>query len=261
MLAPFEEVEVDAIIKGMNPSSVPGADGLPVRVFQTFWQSIKGKIMALFREVEQGVSNLSWVNFGIITLIPKVPGDSDIRQLRPIMVINVIFRIIAKGYASRAALLALRITHPYQMAFVKGRLVLDGILVLHEVIHEIKSKRLCAVFFKINFHKADDTVHWSFLREVMTRKGFDSHWITRVMQMVMSGRTAININCEVGPYFPTAQGVRQGDPFSTLLFNLVVDALAAILDTAKREDTCWVFATTFLGLAESRISSMLTTRS
>ncbi|KAE8781445.1 ABC transporter G family member 37 [Hordeum vulgare] len=53
------------------------------------------------------------------------------------------------------------------------------------------------------------------------------------MQMVMSGRTVININGEVDPYFPTAQGVRQGDPFSPFLFNLVVDALTAILDRAK----------------------------
>ncbi|KAE8810171.1 ABC transporter G family member 37 [Hordeum vulgare] len=67
----------------------------------------------------------------------------------------------------------------------------------------------------------------------MVRKGFDSHWIARVMQMVMSGRTTININGEVGPYFPTAQGVRQGDPVSPFLFKLVVDALAAILDKAK----------------------------
>ncbi|KAE8793679.1 ABC transporter G family member 37 [Hordeum vulgare] len=119
------------------------------------------------------------------------------------------------------------------MAFIKGRLILDGILVLHEVIHEIKSKHLRAVFFKIDFHKAYDTVHWSFLREVMIKKCFDSHWITRVMQMVLSGRTAININGKVGPYFPTTQGVRQGDPFSTFLFNLVGDALAAILVRVK----------------------------
>uniref|UniRef100_A0A453HNA2 Reverse transcriptase domain-containing protein n=1 Tax=Aegilops tauschii subsp. strangulata TaxID=200361 RepID=A0A453HNA2_AEGTS len=38
---------------------------------------------------------------------------------------------------------------------------------------------------------------------------------------------------EIGPFFPTSCGVRQGDPFSPFLFNMVVDALAAILDKAK----------------------------
>ena len=53
------------------------------------------------------------------------------------------------------------------------------------------------------------------------------------MQMVSSGRTVVNINGEIGPFFPTFCGVRQGDPFSPFLFNIVVDALAAILDKAK----------------------------
>ena len=53
------------------------------------------------------------------------------------------------------------------------------------------------------------------------------------MQTVSCGRTTVNINGEVGPYFPTLFGVRQGDPFSPFLFNMVVDVLAAILDKAK----------------------------
>ena len=51
--------------------------------------------------------------------------------------------------------------------------------------------------------------------------------------MVSSGQTAVNINEEIGPYFPTLCAVRQGEPFSPFLFNMVVDALAAILDKAK----------------------------
>ena len=77
------------------------------------------------------------------------------------------------------------------------------------------------------------TVSWAFLRECLLRKGFDDRWVTRVMQMVSSGRTTVNINGEIGPFFPTFCGVRQGDPFSPFLFNMVVDALAAILDKAK----------------------------
>ncbi|KAE8771184.1 putative NOT transcription complex subunit VIP2 [Hordeum vulgare] len=41
LLAPFDEVEVAAIIKEMNPSPAPGPDGLPVQFFQKFWHSIK----------------------------------------------------------------------------------------------------------------------------------------------------------------------------------------------------------------------------
>jgi hypothetical protein len=38
--------------------------------------------------------------------------------------------------------------------------------------------------------------------------------ISWIMQIVMSGNTAININGEAGPYFRSSCGVRQGDPIS-----------------------------------------------
>ena len=183
----------------MNPSSAPGPDGLPVKFFQTFWHAIKPEVMALFEEFYVGTIDLHCLNYGIISLIPKVPGASDIRQFCPITVINVIFRILAKGYANRVAPSADRITHPDQSAFIQGRYILDGVLVFHEVLHEVKSKNLKAVFVKIYFHKAYDTVSWSFLQEVFLRKGFDDPWVSRVTQLVSSGHTTVNINGEIGP--------------------------------------------------------------
>ena len=96
LTAPFSEQEVWDAIKGMNPSSAPGPDGLPVKFFQTFWNVIKPEIMAIFDEFYVGSIDLGRLNYGIISLIPKVPGASDIRQFRPIAVINVIFRILSK---------------------------------------------------------------------------------------------------------------------------------------------------------------------
>ena len=141
-------------------------------------------MMALFDEFFVGSIDLARLNFGVITLIPKVAGASEIRQFRPITVINVIFRILAKGYAIRVAPIADRITHPDRSAFIQGRYILDGVLVFHEALHEVHSKHLKAVFMKLNFHKAYDMVSWSFLRECHLRTGFDDRWVTRVMQMV-----------------------------------------------------------------------------
>uniref|UniRef100_A0A453HKF1 Reverse transcriptase domain-containing protein n=1 Tax=Aegilops tauschii subsp. strangulata TaxID=200361 RepID=A0A453HKF1_AEGTS len=104
----------------MNPTSAPGPDGLPIKFFQTFWNVVKLEIMAIFDEFYVGSIDLGRLNYGIISLIPKVPGASDIRQFRPITVINVIFRILAKGFANRVTLLADRITHPNQSAFIQG---------------------------------------------------------------------------------------------------------------------------------------------
>ncbi|WVZ97015.1 LOW QUALITY PROTEIN: hypothetical protein U9M48_042582, partial [Paspalum notatum var. saurae] len=44
---------------------------------------------------------------------------------------------------------------------------------------------------------------------------------------------AVNVNDEVGPYFQTKKGLRQGDPLSPILFNIVADMLAILINRAK----------------------------
>ena len=54
------------------------------------------------------------------------------------------------------------------------------------------------------------------------------------MSSVQGGKVSINVNGYVGSYFTTHRGLRQGDPLSPLLFNLVADALASMIEKAQR---------------------------
>nr|XP_051229140.1 uncharacterized protein LOC127346942 [Lolium perenne] len=57
--------------------------------------------------------------------------------------------------------------------------------------------------------------------------------VHRLLQLVSGGQTGVNVNGEIGPFFRNARGVRQGDPLSPILFDFMVDALAAMLARAK----------------------------
>jgi len=46
---------------------------------------------------------------------------------------------------------------------------------------------------------------------------------------------AIKVNDDVGKYFQTKKGLRQRDPLSPLLFNLVADMLAILIERAKQD--------------------------
>jgi hypothetical protein len=157
--------------------------------------------MPMFQEFYIRTLVMYRLNFGVITLIPKIVRATDIRQFRPITVINVIQRIFSKVCASRLAPVMECLTHPSQLAFLKGRYIYDGILALHEIIHEVKVRRLKGVFLKLDFQKAYDRLDWAFLRQALIRRGLDDRIISWIMHIVMSGNTAININGEVGPYF------------------------------------------------------------
>jgi hypothetical protein len=46
---------------------------------------------------------------------------------------------------------------------------------------------------------------------------------------------AVNVNDDVGHFFQTRKGLRQGDPLSLILFNIVTDMLAVLIKRAKDE--------------------------
>jgi hypothetical protein len=59
----------------------------------------------------------------------------------------------------RLNMVAGHVVQPPQNAFMQGRNILDGVLILHEPVHELHTKKLNGLILKLNF----DKVKWSFL--------------------------------------------------------------------------------------------------
>jgi hypothetical protein len=169
----------------------------------------------------------------MISLIPKLKEANNIKQFWPICVLNTDYKIFTKVLTRRLTPFADKLISKSQTTFILGRYILEGIITLHEILHELRIKKTKGVILKLDFEKAYGKVHWSFLFEVLKQKNFHAKWIEWTKQVVEGGSVGININGLHGNYFGTHKGLRQGDPLSPLLFNLVGDALAAMLDKAK----------------------------
>jgi hypothetical protein len=85
----------------------------------------------------------------------------------------------------------------------------------------------------VDFEKAYDNVKWPFLQQALRMKGFSPLWCHWIQQFVSRGSVAVKVNNDVGRYFQTKKGLRQGDHLSPILFNLVVDMLAIFIARAK----------------------------
>jgi hypothetical protein len=46
------------------------------------------------------------------------------------------------------------VVRPSQTTFMLGRNIMEGVVILHETIHELHTKKLNGVIFKIDFEKA-----------------------------------------------------------------------------------------------------------
>jgi hypothetical protein len=57
-----------------------------------------------------------------------------------------------------------------------GKNILEGVVILHETICELHSKKMDAILFKIDFEKGYDKVKWPFLQQTLRMKGFAPEW-------------------------------------------------------------------------------------
>ena len=125
----------------MEHNKAPGPDGFPAEFYQVFWEVIKDDLLALFADFHNEDLNLFSLNFGIITLIPKVQEATKIQQYRPICILNVSFKIFTKVATNRLNNVAQTVVGPMQTAFLPGRNIMEGVVILHETIHELHTKK------------------------------------------------------------------------------------------------------------------------
>ena len=95
---------------------------------------------------------------------------------------------------NRLTHIAHSVVQPSHTTFMPMRHILEGVVVLHEMLHEIHSKKLDGVIFKVNFEKAYDKVKWPFLQQAMRMKGFSEAWRNKVGSQVQNGSVGIKVN-------------------------------------------------------------------
>jgi hypothetical protein len=78
-------------------------------------------------------------------------------------------------------------------------------------------------------------VNWNFLQQTLRMKGFSQIWCDWVKLFTHGGNVNIKVNDQLGSYFQTRKGLRQGDPMSPILFNIVVDMLVVLIARAKED--------------------------
>ena len=223
---PFSIDEIKAAVWGLNNEGAPGPDGIPIFFYKNCWDTIAPELMHLMDDLYAGQCQMERFNKVYIVLLPKVPGAELIGDFRPIAPSNSIYLIIAKVLANRIRVVLDRLISPLKSAFIPGRQMIYSIVMAEEIVAAWRRFGTPGFLWKVDFAKANDSIDWRYLWNVLRRQGFPGNWVRWMKLCVTTSSCSVLVNGRpYGGWFQPQRGIRQGCPLAPLLFILAVDTM------------------------------------
>nr|GEX71961.1 hypothetical protein [Tanacetum cinerariifolium] len=172
MIRPVTNDEVKAVFFAMNDDNASGPDGFSSKIFKSSWPIIGNDVCVAIRDFFLNDRLLKEVNATTIALVPKSQTPRKVSDFRPISCCNVLYKVISKIIANRIKGCLGIIVDECQNAFIPSRQITDNMLLTHELMRNYHRNRgPSKVAFKIDIHKAYDSVEWEFMEQCLVQFG------------------------------------------------------------------------------------------
>ena len=229
------ETDLTNALKQMTKGKSPGKDGLTVDFYLEFWPVIKDDFLEVINECKNKGCLSRSMNNAIIRLIFKNKGEKeDLRNWRPISLLNVDYKIIAKTITNKLSKLMPHIIGEEQTCGVKNRKIQDNLIILRDVIDYVNVFNKQGAVLCIDQEKAFDRVEWNFLFSVMDKVGIPASLINWISILYSNPSSSIIVNNFMSEPFVVSRGIRQGCPLSPLLYAISAEGLSSLIRTEKR---------------------------
>ena len=218
--------DVANAMKLMKNNKSPGEDGITIEFYKTYFNIIGEDLLEVF---QCGLNNreLAYSQYlAVISLLYKKGQREDIRNWRPISLLNVDYKILSKVLAERLKKVLPHIIHSDQRGGVQGRYIGENIRLIEDLLYEIDNLEEEAVIFLQDQEKAFDRVEWNWLFSCLRHYNFGDTFIAWLQTLYKNSLSSIMTNGQQSNYFRVTRGIRQGDSLSALLYIIQLEPLA-----------------------------------
>ncbi|KAG1447516.1 hypothetical protein G6F46_011395 [Rhizopus delemar] len=150
---------------------------------------------------------------------------TELKNWRPIALINCDAKIFARLLTRRLAPLIAKLINPSQKGFIKGRFIGENGMYVHLILQQLRHDHHPGLGLLLDQEKAYDRVLPEYLLEVLRMMKFPESIIHCIHQWFFNNSVPINVNGFFTDTVNQERGLRQGNPLSSLLFNIALEPL------------------------------------
>ncbi|KAK2642619.1 hypothetical protein Ddye_024382 [Dipteronia dyeriana] len=125
-------------LKDCDGNKAPGSDDLNLNFIKGKWASIEEDFLNFLKEFHKDGLIIKHLNRNFLALIPKIHNPTYLSDYRPISLVGALYKLLIKVLANRLKKVMNGIKGVTQMAFVKGRQIMDSFVIANEIIHSWK---------------------------------------------------------------------------------------------------------------------------
>ena len=173
----FEREEIIVAFQEAEGDKAPGLDGFTMAFFQKCWCVIERDVLAFFANVHRQCIFEKSLNATFLCLITKKINAVNIKDYHPISLVDSLYKLLSKVLANRLRCVLDELISNSQNSFVRGRQILDPVLIANECLDSKLKSGISGVIVKLDIEKAyDHHVNWNALFYLMERMSFGEKW-------------------------------------------------------------------------------------
>ncbi|KAK3227435.1 hypothetical protein Dsin_007297 [Dipteronia sinensis] len=204
--AEFTTEEVWDVLDKCDGNKAPGPDGLNLNFFKAHWEVIREDFMRFIKEFHKDGTLVKDLNNTFLTLILKTLNPVSMGDFMPISLIGAMYKIFAKVLANLIKKVMHSIIGEFQMAFVKGRQIIDSFVIAEEIINMWKKDQVEGLLVKLDFEKAYDSVDHGLLDYMMECMGFGDRWRGWICNCISTPFLSVLVNGSPTSQFSLERG-------------------------------------------------------